>query len=156
MKGLDLAKWIIVDSISSKSNLEINRIMWFLELTWRVTYGVRLVDEGFIIKDRLGFICNPVYSYYIAWGADGINKSTMRFGFGEKLECRWHNNQISFLDRLIFGYSKLEYHKFVGWMWRDGGLLKRRYDVGNFYSLSSEEIDREARELLSLGVISNG
>lgn len=149
MKPLHLARWIITESKQSLSNLEIQMVLWFLELKHRVEYGKPLLDGDFVIKGdetlSLGIVNMEIYREYRCFGANSIyidNPMSFKEKMGEYEEKKvgW----IGWIDKNIRNLSMLKYFTLKAVMFRYDGLVYRKKKEKNFSRIKSFEIEREA------------
>lgn len=155
MKPLELARWIITVSGESLSNLELQKVLWFLELKHRIEYSKPLMDGVFsitIAKESgatLGIINKEIYWEYRNFGSSSIyidNPMT----FKEKMGYCYYEKKvgwIGWIDKNIRDLCLLKYFCLVDAMYRKGGLVQERLETKCDSDIKDYEIEREAIEV---------
>lgn len=153
MKAKHLARWIITESgKGGRSNLEIQKTMWVLELVWRFQKKEPLIDgkfEFWWVRDgeKMGVIIRDVWLKYLPYGADSVWDKPL--ALEEKLKIGFSREDIALLDRMIFNLSQIPYYKLVALMWRANGIVKNRVDSGKIKKpIKDYELEKEAEEIM--------
>lgn len=159
MKPLDLARWIITESKQTLSNLELQKVLWFLELKHRIEYGEPLMDGVFSIKicektgATLGIINDEIYWEYRRLGASSI-KIDAPMQFKEKMGywyCEKKVGWIGWMDKNIRWLCAIKYFCLVDAMFKKGGLVEKRLRNNDQSDIKEYEIGKEAKKMFGDG-----
>lgn len=154
IKPIKLARWIITESAKGgRSNLEIQKTMWVLELVWRFQRKEPLIDgkfEFWWVRDgeKMGAIIEKVWRRYLPYGADSVWDKPL--ALEKKLKIGFSREDIALLDRMIFNLSQIPYYKLVALMWRENGIVRSREENRKIKkSIKAYELEKEAEEIMS-------
>ena len=134
MKAQDLAKYIINNSERRVSNLELQKIIYFIVLKHYKQAGEYLLDEDFEAW-IFGAVIPNLYLKYKSYGANSIDKTSEKIEIEESIR-----NEIDFVLSKISNYN---YWDLVGILHKRGGAWYATYNKAKG-KISRELIEKEA------------
>ncbi len=118
MKAQDLAQYIINSSKCGISNLELQKILYFVVLKHYKDTGEYLLDENFEAW-QFGAIVYDVYLFYRDYGANSIDQTNQSIELEDSIKQR--------VDFVLSKLSQYSYWDFVGLLHAKGGAWERTY-----------------------------
>lgn len=135
MKAQDLAQYIINNFERCVSNIELQKIMYFVVLKHYKDTGEYLLDEDFEAW-LCGAIIHSVYTEYKNYGTSSIDKTDERIELEESIK-----NRIDFILSICFQYN---YWDLVGMFHAKGGAWQTTYNTKQKGKILRELIQKEA------------
>lgn len=108
--SITLANYILLRSSKRLSNLELQKILYFICRDYRVKYNENLIAEKFVKKSRLMYILESVYAEFRFYGANDVDLPI------QKIELSLSRDKTEYINGLIDKYSNIHYWDLVEMM----------------------------------------
>lgn len=139
MKALDLAKYILKKSSKSRSNLELQKTLYFVNLGFIKHTGDFLIDEDFEAW-RFGPVLRNVYLEYKNYGANSIARPV------ENIVLNFDDATTQVIDEMIEYCAKKTYWELVNESHKETGAWYLSYEENKKNIIKKELIRQEALE----------
>lgn len=137
MKALDLAKYILKTSSVERSNLELQKTLYFVNLAYIKQTGEFLIDEDFEAW-RFGPVVRSVYLEYRHYGANSIYRPE------EDIKLGFENDTIKVINDKIEYCAKKSYWDLVNESHKETGAWYLSYEEDKKNIINKELIKQEA------------
>lgn len=135
MKAQDLAQYIINRSSKGISNLELQKILYFVVLKHYKDTGEYLVDENFEAW-QFGAIIYSVYMAYRNYGANNIDRTNKSIEIEDSIKQR--------VDFVLSKLSNYTYWDWIDMLHAKGGAWERTYTAKKRGTIPRELIRSES------------
>ena len=143
MKAQDLAQYIINHSNKRFSNLELQKIMYFVVLKHYKDTGEYLLDENFEAW-QFGAIVYDVYLFYRDYGANSIDRTNENIEIEDSIKQR--------VDFVLSKLSNYTYWDLVDMLHAKGGAWERTYTAEKKGVIPRELIKKETHIIDKMGM----
>lgn len=122
MRDLDLAEYIINTSAKDLSNLELQKMLYRVELDYYKITKKHLIDDDFEAWD-FGTILPAVYWKYRKWGALSLDKTQSGI-------LNLPKNEIEIINQIVINCNKKGYYQMVKENQKQGGAWEITINKG--------------------------
>lgn len=140
MKALDLAKYILKNSGKDYSNLELQKILYFVNLAYVRDTGKFLIDEDFEAW-KFGAVISDVYLEYKNYGASSIALPP------DDIKLNISSGEKEIVDNAIKECGKQSYWQLVEKSHKKGGAWDKSYEENKRNKIDRALIIESSKEL---------